>query len=73
MQPNSCSRLYIYICTILPGIDISATSSRARHTGVAVPSSHKASYAAKNEVTDFLWQQKLAKLEVVNFFCIRIL
>lgn len=44
-------------CSNLPGTDMSATSLRALHTGVAIPSSHKASYAAKKDVTDFLSQQ----------------
>jgi hypothetical protein len=44
----------------LPGTDISAISSRALQTGVAVPSSHNASYAAKKEKADSLqrYQQK---------------
>jgi hypothetical protein len=49
----------LYLKT-LPDTDISATSSRALHTGVAVPSSQRASKAAKNEVTDFLQLQKIS-------------
>lgn len=41
-----------------PGTEISETSSRALHTVVAVPSSHSASKAAKNDVTDFLQEKK---------------
>jgi len=37
---------------------MSAISSRALHTDVAVPSSHKASNAAKKEVADFLHLHK---------------
>lgn len=46
----------------LPGTEMSATSSRALHTGVAVPSSHKASYAAKKDVADFLLNKSPQKI-----------
>jgi len=42
---------------------MSAISSRALHTDVAVPSSHKASYAAKKEVADFLHLHKAMKVK----------
>lgn len=48
---------------------MSATSLRALHTVVAVPSSHKASYAAKKDVTDFLNKKKDEnKREIVQRF-----
>jgi len=48
---------------ILPGTEISAISSRALHTDVAVPSSHKASNAAKKEAADFLHLHKAMKVK----------
>lgn len=49
-------------------MDISAISSRALHTEVAVPSSHKASKAAKKDEADFLhlhrdkWSRKIVAI-----------
>lgn len=54
--------------TFIPGTDTSAISSRVLHTKVAVPSSHKASKAAKKEEADFLHLHKGVKVKPIFLY-----